>query len=238
MKMMSRMKNEQFVKDVYFNQARPRLTRLAERLSSDTDAVIAEASAIFDEMIPRLGYIDNPQHPLAPALFICSVNLSLYLALKKRGVDVHQFGNAMLNGLMRAPIPVPQESDEVLQERLTHFAVLAQASQTSAKPGEDVFEVAHSTNADFEWGYNVTSCAICKTASTYGAIDLVPYMCAVDDVMSDKGNQGLRRSGSLALGAEHCDFRFKRGGEPQRLAQQYPEQIRFIQLGPSIPIKG
>lgn len=232
---MSKIENEQFVKNIYFNQARPRLTRLAGRFTDDTDAVIADASEIFDQMLPGLGYIDKPQHPLAPALFICSVNLSLYLALKKRGVDVHDFGSAMVNGLARAPIPVPEESEEYLQERLAQFALLAEASQTSAQPGEDVFEVVHPMNANFDWGYNVTSCAICKTASEYDAIDLVPYMCAVDDVMSDKGNRGLQRTGSIALGAGHCDFRFKRSGEPQRLAEQYPDRIRFIQLGSSNP---
>ncbi len=220
--------NQQFIKTTFFSQANTRLTRLAGRFVSDVDAVIAEASAIFDVMLPSMAYVDKPQHPLASALFICSVNLSLYLALKKRGVDVHAFGSAMLNGLTRASIPVPQESDEVLQERLAQFAVIAEASQANATPGEDVVEFVSGEGADFEWGYNVKSCAICHAAAKYDAMDLVPYFCAVDDVMSDKGNQGLRRTGSLALGAQHCDFRYTRGGEPQRLAEQYPEQIHLI----------
>lgn len=222
----TRLENRQFVKTVYFDQANVRLTRLAGRFVGDVDAVIAEASAIFDEMLPNLAYLDKPQHPLASALFICSVNLSLYLALKQRGIGLHQFGNAMLNGLMRAPIPVPTESDEVLQQRLTYFAALAEASQTNAAPGEDVIEFVSGEGQQFEWGYNVKSCAICQVASRYDAMDLVPYFCAVDDVMSDKGKQGLRRTGSLALGAPHCDFRYRRGGEPQPLAALYPEQIR------------
>ncbi len=229
---MNRLENQQFVKTTFFNQANVRLTRLAGRFVSDVDAVIAEASAIFDEMLPVMAYIDKPQHPLASALFICSVNLSLYLALKQRGVDVHAFGSAMLTGLTRAPIRVPQETDEMLRERLKQFPLIAEASQTSAAPGEDVVEFVSGEGADFEWGYNVKSCAICHAAAKYDAMDLVPYFCAVDDVMSDKGNQGLRRTGSLAVGASHCDFRYTRGGEPQRLAAQYPERIRFVQISP------
>lgn len=232
---MNGLENRQFVKTTFFDQANVRLTRLAGRFVSDVDAVIAEASTIFDEMLPGMAYVDKPQHPLAPALFICSVNLSLYLALKKRGVDVYAFGSAMLNGLMHAPIHVPQESDEALRERLTQFALLAEASQTNAAPGEDVIEFISGENPDFEWGYNVKSCAICQAAAKYDAIDLVPYFCAVDDVMSDKGNQGLQRTGSLALGAPHCDFRYTRGGEPHRLAEQYPDQIRFVQITTSGP---
>ena len=229
---------QQFVKTTYFTQAHVRLTRLAGRFVSDVDAVIAEASAIFDEMLPGLAYLDKPEHPLASALFTCSVNLSLYLALKQRGVSVHAFGSAMLTGLTRAPIPVPQESDEALRERLKHFAALAEASQSNAAPGEDVVEFVSGENAKFEWGYNVKSCAICHQAAKYDAMDLVPYFCAVDDVMSDKGNQGLRRTGSLAVGALHCDFRFTRGGEPHRLVEQYPEQIRFVQIASPKPAEG
>ncbi|MEP7339155.1 MAG: L-2-amino-thiazoline-4-carboxylic acid hydrolase [Acidobacteriota bacterium] len=228
---MNKPDNREFIKATFFNQANVRLTRLAGRFVSDGDAVITEASAIFDEMLPGMAYVDKPQHPLAAALFICSVNLSLYLALKKRGVEVHDFGSAMLNGLMRALIPVPQESDEVLRERLAQFALIAEASPLNAAPGEDVVEFVSGENAEFEWGYNVKSCAICQAAAKYDAMDLVPYFCAVDDVMSEKGNQGLRRSGSLAVGASHCDFRYARGGEPQRLAEQYPDRIRFVQIG-------
>lgn len=221
--------NQHFVKTTYFTQAQMRLTRLASRFCEDAPTVVAEAEAIFDSMLPTMAYLDNPQHPLAAALFICNVNLSLYLALKRRGVDVHAFGNALLNGLMRAPIPpLPPESDEELQARLAVFAQLAEASQTNAQSGEDVVEAV--TGEDFDWGYNVKSCALCHSAAQHDAMEVVPYMCAVDDVMSEKHNQGLRRSGSIALGASHCDFRFQRGGHPQRLAEQYPSLIQITPL--------
>ncbi len=74
---------------------------------------------------------------------------------------------------------------------------------------------------------NITSCAICHLFGNHDAMDLVPYMCAFDDVMSAAGDQGLRRTGTIALGASHCDFRFQQGGEPLPLAEQYPDQIRL-----------
>ena len=84
-----------------------------------------------------------------------------------------------------------------------------------------------SDNDDFDWGMNVKSCAICSSFSKYDAMDLVPYMCASDDVMSDQGEQGLRRTGTIAVGAHQCDFRYKSGGEPQHIAEEYPERIRL-----------
>lgn len=53
-------------------------------------------------------------------------------------------------------------------------------------------------------------------------------MCAYDDVASDQGNMGLRRTGTIALGATHCDFRYKQGTPTQHLANVYPDVIRLI----------
>ena len=218
---MNTQTNEQFVRNT-FEEARGRLGRLAGRLTEDADAVVDEAGVLFDEMIPSMAYLDKPDHPMASALFICSINLALYLALKARGVDVHDFGNAMLTGLAKAPATAPP--DLAGPESLALFKAGAEASQQSAAPGEFVYEVHEGE--DLDWGMNVKSCAICHQYTKYDAMDLVPYMCATDDVESDKNSLGLRRTGSIAVGAHQCDFRYKAGGEPQRLVEQYPELIR------------
>jgi len=87
-------------------------------------------------------------------------------------------------------------------------------------------EMVPGNGTTVDWGMNVRSCAVCHQFAKYHAMELVPYMCAVDDVMSDRTRRGLQRTGSIALGATHCDFRYKRGGEPRRLAEQYPDRIR------------
>ena len=89
-----------------------------------------------------------------------------------------------------------------------------------------VFEAFLGDRSEYDWGMNVKSCAICYAFSKYDAMDLVPHMCATDDVVSDRDNQGLRRTGTIALGAKRCDFRYKRGGEPLHLAPQYRDRIR------------
>lgn len=59
-------------------------------------------------------------------------------------------------------------------------------------------------------------------------MDLLPYMCAGDDIDSKNNNQGLRRSGTIGLGSHQCDFKYKVGGTPEPLAQQFPDKIRFV----------
>ena len=75
---------------------------------------------------------------------------------------------------------------------------------------------------------DITSCAICQMFAPYDAMALVPYMCALDDAVSDRYGQGLRRTGTIALGAARCDFRFTgRDGSPRPLSEQYPDEIQL-----------
>ncbi len=224
---MTRQENEQFVRN-FFHEAKAMHTQLAAGFVKDADAAVEEAAVIFDGMIPDMAYVDSRDHPMAVAVLICSGSLAVYLALKKRGVDVHDFGGAMLTFFKKNPRPEPEEPEDSrpVQERFADLFASAEASQRDAAPGEFVFEAFYGDREEYDWGMNIKSCAICHAFSKYDAMDLVPYMCATDDVISDRGNQGLRRTGTIAVGAHQCDFRFKRGGEPQHLAPQYPDRIR------------
>lgn len=227
--MSERANGEEIVRDV-FGEAEERFTRLAAGFTRDAGAVVKRAREIFERMIPDMAYLDRPNHPMASAVFTCAANLALYLALKRHDVDAHDFGSAMLaamaTGRDREPKPLQPEDRRPMQERFADFVKIADQSQSDAAPGEFVYEAFLGDRKDTDWGMNVKSCAICSLYSQHDAMELVPYMCATDDVVSDLGAQGLRRSGTIALGAPQCDFRYKRGGEPRRLAEQYPEQIR------------
>ena len=196
---------------------------IAARFVDDPEAVVDEAAARYDRMVPDLAYLDEPDHPMADSLFKCAMTLAVYLALKDRGVDVHDFGSTVVAMFAMVPAPPDQFGDE---SALLALRTAAEASQREPRKGEFVFEVPDDEpGADV--AMNVVSCGICHHFSKYGAMELVPYMCALDDVISDKLDQGLRRTGTIALGAHRCDFRYSRGGEPRRLADAYPDRIRL-----------
>ena len=126
-------------------------------------------------------------------------------------------------GVLAAPLrsnppPMPTELPVKLVED-------ARESQRGAAANEFVFDVVDG-DSETDWGINILSCAVCHAFAKHDAMALVPYMCATDDKMSDAAGHGLRRTGTIALGADCCDFRFKSGGEPTRLAEQYPDAIR------------
>lgn len=185
---------------------------------SDVDAMLEQAGLFFEEMLDELPYADRPGHVMFASMFACASMLAVFRVVREQGVDAHAWGRAC-----HTLPPGVEPSDEASQQRSRRDA---EASQQGAAPNEFVFEV-FEPDADGVRGMNIKSCAICHIFGRYDAMELVPYMCSFDDVVSDAGKQGLRRTGTIALGATQCDFRFQDGGEPLRLAAQYPDRIRL-----------
>lgn len=224
---MSRSDNQQRVMNLF---SREQAVVFAKQFVDDPEAVAGEALQIFERMVPEMAYVDDPDHIMASAVFGCCGVLALYLPLRDRGVEVHQFGGAFLE---QTRTVMPEASDAMNnamspRDRISRLVESGKASKSAAKPGEFVFDAFWGDRSEFDWGMNVESCAICHAFSKYGATELVPYMCATDDLMSDFGEDGLRRTGTIALGSHRCDFRYKSGGEPLRLVEQYPDQIRDL----------
>jgi len=205
----------------YFGRERKQLQKIVAALVEDAAAVssvMEQAQETYAEISADTAYLDQPDHEMAGSLFYCNLNLAVYLALRPLGIGAHEFGGAVLHNLASAPLPpaeVPQDDGSSEPGPGTHA-------------GEFEVEVVVSDDSASGWGFNIKSCAICHQYGKFDAMDLVPYMCASDDVVSDIRGQGLRRTGTIALGASHCDFRFEIGGEPQRLSQAYPEKIKFV----------
>lgn len=185
----------------------------------DLDAAARDAREIFAAMEGEIPYADQLGHVMYWSSFGVFQSLAIYKAAAQRGIDVHAVGRAILAAPLRVRArPLPADAPEKMRED-------ALASQASAAPHEFVFEIVPG-DADVDWGIDIKSCAVCHAFAKHDAMALVPYMCATDDKTSDAGEQGLRRTGTIALGADRCDFRFKAHGEPLRLAEQYPDAIR------------
>ncbi len=185
--------------------------------ASEVDALELDAAKEFETLIDDIPYADRPDHVMAPPVLGAGILLAFYAAARARGCSVHRFGR------MIHEAPLPPFSDSPLARRRD-----AAESQTKAAPNEFVFEFLDGDGKELDYGYDVTSCAICHLYAKHDATDLVPYLCALDDKISAAQDSGLRRTGAIALGAHRCDFRYKAGGEPLSLASQYPDQVDLV----------
>jgi len=60
------------------------------------------------------------------------------------------------------------------------------------------------------YGIDILDCGICKLFSNYSFQKYSSILCEVDEVTSGLAGLQLIRTGTIALGATKCDFRFKK----------------------------
>ena len=101
----------------------------------------------------------------------------------------------------------------------------AAQSQQRLYAGDYVFYYVAGDGKAYDYGVDYTECCTCKFLQKQGAIELAPYICAIDILYSEKLGWGLKRTMTLAEGNPKCDFRFKKGGKTQ---VQVPEYLKHI----------
>ena len=212
-----------FMMQLFDRMASKGFNELAAKFTDQPEPAMARARERFEALTETMAYRDQPDHPMAMSVYFTHVQLAFFLVLRDEGASAHDYGAAMLAYMTANPRPLPEEPPTTPPDAFFDAAI---ASQSSAKPEEFVFDAERTGDGENDWVMNIRSCAICHSFSKHDAMDLVPYMCATDDVESVHMNQGLHRSGSIAVGATHCDFRFKRDRETLSLASQYPDRIR------------
>ena len=199
---------------------------LAARFGEEAAAsVMPEARTAYEATLDEIPYAGR-RDIMAGSIIACYKMLAFYKVLKARGVPLDEIGaffdeasemplQWVPRWLMRSLFRAGSWAGRPLMRRA------ARASQERQDPDEFIWEFVDSDGSETDYGINIKSCAVCRMASKHDAMEAVPFMCALDDKMSEAFGMGLRRSGTIALGATHCDFRYKFGAAPRTLREQY-----------------
>lgn len=189
------------------------------------EEIVAAARSKLERLIGEIPYAGRDRHPMAQNIVPQYARLSFALVLRERGCSTEEIG-AFFHDSFTMPFAwLPMWLVRRLRRPLAwmafrRFAAVAEASQRREHPDEFVLAVP-SPPPDSDYALEIHECAVCKAFSRHGEESVVPYICAFDDLISDAGGLGLRRSGTRALGADHCDFVYEFGGRRQRLEDQY-----------------
>ena len=212
-------RREQLLKG--FNGPGRLMTRaLVRRLGADeANAVDAKAKKLYEELIEDLPHRVTFMAGARDATY---VYLAFYKVLAERGMTADEVGE--LYGEAWAGNPgrnIPSWLPRLLVRPLLPLIRRkirkdAALSQERRDPNGFVFSYVEPDDGN-DFAIDITDCAVCKGFKRHGAEEVIPYLCALDDKMSAQMGFGLRRTGTRALGAECCDFRYKLGGEPQAI---------------------
>jgi hypothetical protein len=182
-----------------------------------THILLAEARREYDALIPQLpdlgGRLPFTQFIISTAWF-----LAMYRVLQREGSPLAEVGPLIYEVSAAYLKAYPGFAGRFFGymtfspwyiRRLKQRAV---ESQQRRYPGDYVYRYIEGDGEIFDYGVDYTECGTCKFLTAQGAPELAPYVCTADKLYSEMLGWGLRRTMTLAEGADHCDFRFKRGG--------------------------
>ena len=86
-------------------------------------------------------------------------------------------------------------------------------TQEREYPGNFVLTYIEGDGETYNFGVDYTECANVKFLKDQNALELAPFICATDKVVSELLGWGLTRTTTLAEGNQKCDFRFKKHGK-------------------------
>ena len=191
--------------------------------------LIRESRQEYEALIPQIPYIGD-KNPLLIFLLPTSRYLAIYRVLQRLGWTVEDAGQLIYEMSEAELKAIPGIVRRVIgylwfsRWFLGRLKKRATESQERKYPGGYVLTFIEGNGQDFDYGIDYTECASCKFLSAQNALELAPYVCAVDKAASEMMGWGLSRTMTLAEGREKCDFRFKKGRKtdvamPQSLMQ-------------------
>jgi hypothetical protein len=148
------------------------------------------------------------------------MDMALYRTLKKQGFELREAAQVLYDIFEAFLLSFPRPL--LWAYRWYHFSPFHQRrlrlgaaqSQKRQYPGDWVFTYVEGNGNIFDFGVDITECAIVKFYRTHGVEEeIVPYLCKLDHAMSKFLGLGFTRRGTLAEGAPICDCRWKRGAE-------------------------
>jgi len=205
------------LKDFDKNRKRGRRI-LASHYGDLADTIWNEAHREYEALIPKIPYIGGKKNIIETYLIQSTWALALYRALKNHGKSAEETGSICYE-MVEAQLNSYPRLLRTLVGRLylSRFRAGmergAAESQKRLYPGNSLWTFVQGDGKEYDFGMDMTECAICKFFHAQGADELAPYMCLTDFAVSKALGMGLIRTTTLAEGGIKCDFTYKRGRE-------------------------
>ncbi|MBK8900442.1 MAG: L-2-amino-thiazoline-4-carboxylic acid hydrolase [Anaerolineaceae bacterium] len=192
--------------------------RYGERLA---ETAVTASTTEFGRLIPQIPYIGGKANSLTDTLVQMTSLLALYRVLKREGKPIADIGDLFYEMAQAQVNRFPQWLRHLTGRlylsrwnvrRLRQKAAVSQQRQYS---GDFVIELVPAHDTRSIQGINYLECGIVKFFAQQGAAELTPYMCRIDYLLFPAMGIQLNRTGTIAQGCTHCDFRFNQLREKQ-----------------------
>lgn len=201
--------------DRFARRARAPLS--AGRGEGFADAVLADARAEFERLLPEIPYIGGWRNVFTPVMVVNGWLLGLHRAMAARGVGANETIRVCAETLDAALRSIPGPARRLI--RWLAFTPLvtgllrrqAARSQQRRYPADFVYRL--KTGGEDEWALEFEECAVNKFYQAQGVPELAPYCNFVDVSYGRLLGMGIDAQETIGLGCQRCRLRYARGRE-------------------------
>lgn len=183
--------------------------------------LLAAIEARFTSLQPDIAFALTSKNPVDRRMKIAAYFLACIEVLDKAGEPHETIRNLMLeiatnyvqpkNFIHRASKKIPLL---LLNTWVGKWLIQLMANRTKQLSHPDGFRVSILTDKNetlgLGYGFDILECGICKLYQKHKLQKFTSLLCEIDHITSSLAGLTIKRSGTIALGAEKCDFRFER----------------------------
>ncbi len=186
-----------------------------------TTRLMLEIEAAFRLLQPEVRFARTSKNPVDRRLEIAAYFLATIEVLHQAGESFENIRTVLLeiaNDYVR-----PKNYFHRLFKRLPPKLIetrigavliqqLAKRAKNQAHPDGFVVQILTDKKETLGFGYgiDILECGICKLFQRHSMQKFAPLLCEIDHITSSLAGLTLKRTGTIALGASKCDFRFEK----------------------------
>lgn len=197
----------------YFSQA------LKNHFPTAETALMSALEAHYKVISKDTRFAATSSNPIDKRLDFCACFLALIKTLDEKGETFETIRKVSLEVVLEYVRPKNRVSKwikriplNLIKWPFSTFLLAIFNKKVSKKANEDGFLAHIITNKEetygFGYGVDIIECGICKLFQKYNSQKYTSILCEVDEVTSGLAGLKLIRTGTIALGAQKCDFRF------------------------------
>ena len=187
----------------------------------NSDFLIAEIDKNFRNISNDTNFALNSPNPIDKRLDFSAYFLSLIKTLDEQRETFETIREICLEIVIEYVRPknkiqqfLKRLPAKLTNTLLTNIFLKALGKRVSRKAHQDGFVAKIITDKNetfgFGYGFDILECGICKLFKKHNYEKYASILCEVDEITSGLAGLKLIRTGTIALGAKKCDFRFKR----------------------------
>lgn len=198
---------------------------LEDHYPREASKMIAETDDHYNIIFKDISFAVRSPNPIDRRLDFSAYFLALIKTLSERRIDFNQIRKSCLEIVTEYVRPKNRLQGYLkkLPAKLTNTWIansiirkLNKRMSTNPHPDGFVANIITDKEQTFGLGYgfDILECGICKLFAKHQMEEYVTLLCEVDEITSGLAGLQLIRSGTIARGANCCDFRFKKEAPP------------------------